>query len=361
MRKSMSKKLLALTMGITMLSTCVVANAEITSQGGESAGLETDTSVSNPVYSLTVPTTASVAIDPMQMTKSGESIVSGDFAIINGSEVPVVVTCTAYLSTVASEVTVVNKADVPDGSDIADTSKKAYIGLAVPKDITATDDDTDGVMDKVEGTYTDKVDVQIPATAKTKDDGTQIQFILNKATFDTSQTPHKIQSSDKTACAAFKLSGLVNPNAAWTASDIKVTTVYKMQGVTGAYYTTNNASDKKEENGYNLLKLTPALKGFVDSSGAAIDTLTVDTSSALIASKLNVDSIDTLEVYNEKYSSWHKIESADYTYSSGTLTIKKDDATEGGIAAYVYAHPSECTKLRVTDGPNTYEVDLSLS
>lgn len=360
MRKSMSKKLLALTMGITMLSTCVVANAAITSQGGESAGLETDTSVNNPVYSLTVPTTATVAIDPMQMKESGESIVSGDFAIINASEVPVVVTCTAYLSTVGTGVTIVDKADVPDGSDIADTSKKAYIGLAVPEDITATDDDgNDGVMDKVEGTYTDKAEVQIPATAITKDDGTQIQFILNKATFDSS---HAIQSSDKTACATFKLSGLVNPNAAWTASDIKVTTVYKMQGVTGAYYTTNNASDKKEENGYNLLKLTPAAKGFVDSSGAAIDTLTVDTSSASIASKLNVDSIDTLEVYNENYSSWFEIESADYTYSSGTLTIKKDDATEGGIAEYIYANPSECTKLRVTVSESEkYEVSLSLS
>lgn len=277
MKKRVLKTLLSTVVCVSMLGTTCLASSQIPELDRDhmSSTITGDSTVENPIYKVSVPTSITFAVDPFEQ-KNQSQIYSQELQLINKSNVPVKVTAT---------VKVVGKVDSTDStkklvtvvdaeSKVTETNanKIVYIAAEIPSAVTETaaaaaaypialkkvgDDVYDAtkvpssdaasatdVQDYVNttavtGTYTTSKKVTVGET------DTELVFALAGATYQsyytasdksTSTVQLKSVAADKKGSAVFRFCGKVNTKAAWAAGDLTATVTYDLIGLTGTNY-----------------------------------------------------------------------------------------------------------------------------
>jgi hypothetical protein len=217
-----------------MLSSALNVSASTykdTTTGANTATTVIGTSTVNlPIYKVALPTALVFGLDPYELKGTGQ-VTSGDFAIVNRSNVPVKVTVASTL-TPATGTTMIKAADIATISNtVGVLTKQAYFTIVTATAIDSTSE-VDATKNNVKGTY----DLEKA--------GTIIDFVSNKSTMIYALAPAAYNDTAFSAMAAndkgvatFKFQGKLNPYADWKAADLKISTIYTISGLLPDDYT----------------------------------------------------------------------------------------------------------------------------
>lgn len=215
-----------------------VSAAEWNTNGG-TANVEGSGYVVEPTIEVELPGDLTFGINPMKLDVSEDpsnpnkaQIVSGDYLITNYSNIPVAVSAVTTV-TAGSDVQLMDTMamvaaawDTTNNELKAVTGKKAvWLVQLYPKTIS-----NDGVMtvtpvDAGTSVAADVIGDTLTATAPT----TTVYFVLDAFS----------EADAAKSMGGFKFDGAVDPNAAFTESDLKVTTVFTLNTITEAQKTNN--------------------------------------------------------------------------------------------------------------------------
>lgn len=358
MKKRLTKILLATTLCIAMVgSTCFAAGGEIKnpSLGGS---IEGESGVVNPIYRVVIPTALTYAIDAFE--QQGQSqIYSGDFSIINKSNLPVKVDVKVKATPKTDVTLVASAAEVSE----TDTTKNLYFAAEFPSAVVETAaaaaeyETPDGVQlggmvgdgtkyykdaatetavgasggtsqktmvdtTAVAGTYTKSAVTGLATT------DTTLTFALAGAEYisyyDDATTllpAFKQVAASEAGTTAFRFTGTVNSKAAWADADLKAAAVYNFIGLTPANYTALKAKevaidDSTKAHGYVKEDNAPTIANTVASVAVGSNaTWSVDLGAGTLAAA-GISKITFV-----KGSSTSNLGSTYYTFTNGTLTI----------------------------------------
>jgi len=379
MKKKVVSMLLAVAMCTSALGTTCFAAAGELDETNQSTTVTGDSTVANPKYKVTVPTTITFAVDPFEQKKQSQ-IYSQELPITNKSNIPVQITASVkveagagktvtivdaeskvtetntdkivYIAAqIAGDLTETPKAAaayttplVKDsaGSDVYDASlASALSGLTPPVTTAALADMVD--VEKVEGDYTQSKAVTIGTT------NTDMVFALAAAQYQeyftdkdkkVSDSQFKAVAASKKGSAVFRFSGKVNTKAAWGDNDLKATVVYTMMGLTDTNYTAMTATPDPNAHAYVVQDEAPTFT-------ASATPLTIDYTAGIGDSGVaSIDSViamwdaDEYDIYSANTTSgW-----AAATDDGSTITF--DNVS--GITAFASAPGAADGKLDVT-------------
>lgn len=223
---------------------------------------EGGTYVVAPVIEVELPGSLEFGLNPLKLEASEDpavsnkaQIVSGTYVVTNYSNVPVEVTASTKV-TAGADVEMLGATFVAADWDATNkqlnpkTGKKAVLLVQMyPSKI-----ENDGSM--TVGTVTaGRTAKDIPGDIlTTADPATTPCFVLDS--FD--------EDNAKASMAGFKFDGALDPNAAYTETDIKVSTVFTMNTVTEDYKNNNTGTNANYEayktNGNNTPTVIPTIK-----------------------------------------------------------------------------------------------------
>lgn len=248
--KKLFKKLTAVSLVVAMLVAPTGVFAQTDATAASTKTVTGNNTAVNPIYKVSLPTTLVFAIDAFNLNGNGE-VSSNNYAIINRSNVPVQVKTNfktkAKTGTTLADATISNAAD----------TKEAFLQLSYATAKGANAEITEKLT-TLDWTY--GAGVQPLTAAADQTDGVSLVFLLDKAAY----TDGKIEAGDieATSMSGFKIIGDVTtyPKTPWAASDVTVTAVFTIAGVTTGDYTsyvTGSATDKVANSMNIYTELTP--------------------------------------------------------------------------------------------------------
>lgn len=268
-------KVLALSLTLSMAFSTVAMAEDLPSGDQNVSGSGT---LVSPTYDLVLPTASALdfELDPMNVKGDDQIAQKADAAIINKSNVAVYVNASVTLSTVGSGVNLkASKADVVL-DDPTITDKDAYVEMIFAK---AANADADGAK-VTSPDYTDGDTIVLGEDAATFAAG------LAAAKYSEGESPAFTSVADSDSAIAFKVSGAINPSAAWEAGDLAVSLVYNVCGLSAEGYTKVSAATYASE-GLVAAQNTPiVLNVTLDKSGSTpVYTAEADLSLGTFATK----------------------------------------------------------------------------
>lgn len=224
MKKS-TRTALAFVLTLVMIVTgTTMAFAAVENGGSQSVTVKS--TVTNPIFVVTVPTAMTFAVDPYEVAGKGQIVVANPgYTILNKSNVPVQV-YTELTPTVKNEAALTGAAFISTSTAV--TAKNINLNADVLKVESV---DLKGVVTATTAGITS-------AALESTTTPVAFCFKLDKAEYKAPTTPtgNPILDATKpvpvTGAAVISLSGKVNPGAKWIADDVNVTTVYKFRALT---------------------------------------------------------------------------------------------------------------------------------
>lgn len=238
MRKT--RKPLSILMALALVAAMTVPAFAATQEGS----INTPNTVTNPIFSIGVPKTMTLALDPLKLGSTGAQVVAGNFSIVNNSNVIAAIDVSVHTAVAAGVELVASPADpendpsnVPNEAGVTDKIANLTIKYAVAansgEEFVETTDTPMTVL------YTD-AKTQDLDTAGSKD------FSVVLGAGKTNEGGKTASSSEVNGWTAFTFDGEINPNASWAAKDITITTVYKATSLSAeaavASYTDEDSS-----------------------------------------------------------------------------------------------------------------------
>ncbi len=233
-----SKKLISVLLTLALIfSTFSTALAEDSTD--KSGTIDGNSTVTNPVFSFYVPTTADFAFNPFEVGDTGSQITSADIFVINKSSIPIQVSFDYSLTAKSGVVVKDTAADVvTTGAD-----KEMYIA-AVPAKVAAVNT-TGSALTTTGSAITWSSEDAVIGEAGSGTDA-NLTYVLDEATFTDANSNGIAEASEFTSvdpnksAAVFRFKGTINPDADWKAADATMSVVYAIKGVTTTAYGTFN-------------------------------------------------------------------------------------------------------------------------
>lgn len=238
------RKLVSALVAATMLTTVFATTAfaeepaiDWNNQGGTST-VEGSTYPVQPTIEVAIPGELTFGLNPLNVnvaeegaTEDTRQIVASDYAIVNYSNVAVVIN-TKTTATQGADVNLMSTATYDDKSgelthDATTNKKNVFLCMSYVKDATYQDDAF---------TYTYGDDVDSTITNATSANGIGAAILANGAAVENNFRLAAASDNMKDASASFTFKGKVDPQSTYVDGDVTVSTVYTLTAITKNQY-----------------------------------------------------------------------------------------------------------------------------